>query len=54
MKDEKIRKAINAWGKENEVEVKILDNHAYDHSIIGITEDGRLVYDYEKNDSRVN
>ena len=26
----------------------ILDNHAYDNSIVGATEDGRLVYDLDK------
>lgn len=25
----------------------VFENHAYDNSIIGITEDNRLVYDYE-------
>lgn len=26
----------------------VFDNHAYDNSIIGLSEDGRVVYDYDK------
>lgn len=48
MVDKKLRKRINEFGKDHEVEIKILDNHAYDKSIVGVTEDGRLVYDYNK------
>lgn len=50
MKDEKFRKALDAMVEDHgiEEEVLILDNHAYDKSVVGITEDGRLVYDFEK------
>lgn len=50
MKDEKFRKALDAMVEDQgtEEEVLILDNHAYDKSVVGITEDGRLVYDFNK------
>ena len=50
MKDVKFRKALDAMVKDQgiEEEVLILDDHAYDKSIIGLTEDGRLVYDFDK------
>ena len=50
MKDEKFRKALDAMVEDQgiEEEVLILDDHAYDKSIIGLTEDGRLVYDFDK------
>lgn len=48
MVNEKFRKAINAYGEDHDLEIKILDNHAYDNSVVGITEDGRLIYSYEK------
>ncbi|MCQ2076729.1 MAG: hypothetical protein MJZ20_06830 [Bacteroidaceae bacterium] len=48
MVDKKLRKRIQAFGEDQEVEIKILDNHAYDKSIVGVTLDGRLVYDYNK------
>lgn len=48
MVDEKIRKAILEYAKENDVEVIVLDGHAYDKSIIGIAEDGRAIYDLDK------
>lgn len=46
MKNEKFRKALDEYAKEMDLEIKVLDNCAYDNSIVGITEDGRLVYDY--------
>lgn len=48
MVNEAFRKAIQAYGKDHDLEIKILDNHAYDKSVVGITEDGRLIYSYEK------
>ena len=53
MKDLVFREALNNYVEENNVEedcgdVLMLDNHAYDRSIVGITVDGKLVYDYEK------
>lgn len=50
MKDVKFREALDAYVDEMgfEEETLILDNHDYDKSIIGITEDGRLIYDFNK------
>lgn len=48
MVDKEFRKALEALAKDRDVEVIILDNHAYDKSIIGITDDGRLVYSFDK------
>ena len=50
MKDVEFRKALDAMVEDQgvEEEVLILDNHAYDKSVVGITEDGRLIYDFEK------
>ena len=50
MTDLIFRKALDAMVEDHEIEedVLILDNHAFDRSIIGITEDGRLIYDFEK------
>lgn len=48
MVDEKFRKALDAYAEEHDQEIKILDNSAFDKSVVGISEDGRLVYDYRK------
>ena len=50
MKNENFRKALNEYIEDYEIEedVILLENHTYDNSVIGITEDGRLIYDYEK------
>lgn len=49
MKKSKIRKAIDAYCDDNGLEdTLILDKESYDEAIIGITDDGRIVYDYEK------
>jgi len=48
MVSKKFRKAINEYADTNELEIKILDNHAYDRSVVGVTTDGRLIYDYDK------
>ena len=50
MKDVKFRAALDAYMQEMQFdeETLILDNHEYDKSIIGVTEDGRLIYDLEK------
>lgn len=47
MIDEKFRKALDKYCEDHEVEIKILDNPSFDYSILGITEDNRLVYMYE-------
>lgn len=48
MRNEQIRTALEAYAQDHEQEILVLDNHDYDDSIVGITEDGRVVYDYEK------
>lgn len=53
MVNEKFRKALDAYIEEHEIQETygdtiILDNHAYDNSIVGITSDGILVYDFNK------
>lgn len=48
MVDKEFRKALNNFAQEMDVEVKILDNSAFDKSIIGISDDGRVIYSYEK------
>lgn len=51
MVDAKLRKLIAAYcddhGLEGDDAPLLFDNHAYDGSIVGITTDGRVVYDYE-------
>ena len=53
MVNEKFRKALNAYVEEHEIQETygdtiILNSHAYDNSIVGITPDGILVYDFNK------
>ena len=52
MVNEKLRKALQNLCEEQGLEESeqpiILDNMSYDNSIVGITEDNRLVYDYNK------
>jgi len=50
MVDERKRNMINAYVEDREFEepTYFFDNHAYDNSIIGITDDGILIYSYEK------
>lgn len=48
MVDEELRKALHTYGEENEQELKIFDEPAYDKSIIGFSSTGVIVYDYEK------
>ena len=47
MKDEKIRKILNKYGEENEVTFKLFENPSFDESIVGISNDQRVVYDYD-------
>ena len=46
MVNEKFRKALDKFCEENEVEITFFDGPSFDNSIIGITTDYRLVYDY--------
>lgn len=48
MVNKELREKLDEYGKSAEVQIKFLDNPSYDNSIIAITEDGRLVYSYEK------
>lgn len=50
MKNEKFRKALVGFVEDRGFEdgIKILEDHTFDNSVVGITEDGRAVYDYEK------
>lgn len=43
-----LRKKIDAYAKDYEVEITILDNLSFDNSIVGITEDGKLIYSLSK------
>ena len=51
MVNENFRNAIFNYcaehGLTEDEQPLIFDNHAYDNSVIGISHDGRLVYDYE-------
>lgn len=52
MVNDEIRKALENYCEENELEEDecplLLDNPAFDNSIVGITSDNRLVYDRSK------
>lgn len=52
MVNEKLRKAVanmcEEQGLEENEQPLFLDNQSYDNSIVGVTEDNRLVYDYNK------
>jgi len=48
MVNQKIREYFAELSKEVEEEIYFLDNQAYDNSIIGYTEDYRLIYSYER------
>jgi hypothetical protein len=50
MRDENFRKALNTFIEENDIEedIIILEDHAYDRSIVGLTADCRLVYDFDR------
>ena len=48
MKDEKLRKALDKFGEENDITFKMFENPSFDESIVGISNDNRIVYNYEK------
>ena len=48
MVDKKFRKALDAYLNEVEESSVLLDNPSFDKSIVGITDDYRIVYDYDK------
>ena len=50
MVNEKLRKAIANYymGYEEDEQPLLFTNQAYDNSIIGFTDDGRAIYDYQK------
>lgn len=51
MRNEDFRKAMYNYCVENglgeDEQPLIFDNHAYDNSVVGISNEGRLVYDYD-------
>ena len=48
MINKETREKIFNFASQHEVDVSILDYPAFDNSIVGITEEGRLVYDLDK------
>ena len=48
MIDEKFRKSLDDYCIERDFSTILFDDPSFDKSIVGITDDGRLVYDYEK------
>ena len=48
MIDEKFRDSLDDYCLERDFSTILFENPAFDKSIVGITDDGRLVYDYEK------
>lgn len=48
MIDKKFRKALDNYLNEAEETSILLENPSFDKSIVGITDDYRLVYDYDK------
>lgn len=48
MVNKEFRDALNRYLEESEETTVLLDNSAFDNSIIGITENGRLIYSYDK------
>lgn len=48
MKDEKFRKALNKYLMDWDDEAILFENPSFDGSIIGLTTDRRLVYDYDQ------
>lgn len=47
MKDERTRNILNKYGEDNEATFKLFDNPSFDKSIVGISSDQRVVYDYD-------
>lgn len=47
MKNERIRKTLNNYGEENEVTFKLFENPSFDESIVGLSNDNRVIYDYD-------
>lgn len=48
MIDSKLRQKIQSYAEEREEDITILTSPSYDKSIIGISSNGRLVYDRQK------
>lgn len=47
MEDKEFRKKLNEYGEENELEIILLDNPSFDRSIIGVTMNGAVIYDFD-------
>lgn len=48
MKDNELRKALKIYGEESDQEFIIFENPSFDKSIIGFSDDGRVIYDFNK------
>lgn len=48
MRDEELRQALDKYGEENEITFKLFENPSFDDSIIGVSNNHRIVYDYDK------
>lgn len=48
MIDKAVRETLKEYGERHDVAIEILENPSFDKSIIAITNDNRLVYDYHK------
>lgn len=47
MIDEELRKSLDKYGEEEEISFLRFDNPSFDKSIVGISNTGVLVYDYD-------
>ena len=46
MEDKALRKRIEQYAIDNDLEIVFFKNPSFDQSIIGISEDGKLIYNY--------
>lgn len=47
MIDSELRKSIDSYCDEREISPLLFENPAFDKSIVGISDDERIVYDYD-------
>lgn len=48
MIDKELREALDNYAKEQETTFPFFDNPSFDKSIVGISSDNRVIYDYNK------
>lgn len=48
MINKQLRENLKEYGEQNDVAIEIMDNPSFDNSIVGITTEHKLVYDYNK------